>query len=61
MDMTSPDQVNNITSGTHDVKDYLEKNNMKKSGTDLGRKVNNYSRHQNTLYQISKISSAKND
>ena len=62
MDMTSPDQVN-IASGSHDLKDYLDKNNLRKSGIDLTRKANNYShsRHQNTLYQISKISSAKND
>ena len=52
MDMTSPDQVN-IASGSHDLKDYLEKNNIRKSnGIDLTRKANNYShsRHQNTLY-----------
>ena len=52
MDMTSPDQVN-IASGSHDVKDYLDKNNIRKSnGIDLNRKANNYShsRQQNTLY-----------
>lgn len=60
MDLTQNDQIN-MASGSGDIKNY---SNLKKSnGIELMRKGNNYShsRHQNTLYQISKISSAKND